>query len=466
MPEDGKVLVIGLDCAAPRLVFDELSGSLPNLERLMRSGTYGGLATCNPPITIPAWLAMFTGRTPGELGLYGFRHRAPGSYDNMWIANSLKIGAPTVWDLAGGRGRRCIVVAVPPSYPPYPVNGEMVSCFLTPDTDRVYTYPESLGEELEELGLSYVPDVEFRVDDKAKLLTGIYDMSEKRFAIMENLMRTRRWDLAVMVEIGLDRIHHGFWKYHDPEHHLYSPGNPFENAITDYYRYLDGEVGRLLDLAGDDATVLVVSDHGAKRMKGAFCLNQWMVEKGYLKLKKAPSGVSSLEDLEVDWAATSAWAWGGYYARVFINLEGREPMGLVRREEYEDFRERLAEEIREIRGPQGEKLENRVWTPDELYPDLKGDPPDLMVVLDDLYWRPAGTLGHSGLFLKENDTGPDDAVHDWQGIYIHRAPASSGRGMRDASIYQVAPIILEGLGLRIPAYMNAAPIGRDERNER
>jgi len=351
LSNDKKVLVIGLDCAAPGLVFERLKGELPNLERLMAGGTYGELESCVPPITIPAWMVMMTGRAPGELGLYGFRHRVPGTYEDIWIANSQKISAPTVWDLAGAAGKRCCVVAVPPSYPPYPVNGDLISCFLTPDTRRQFTYPAGLKMELEENGLAYVPDVEFRVEDKETLLAGIYDMTEKHFEINSYLMRERDWDLFVTVEIGLDRLHHGFWKYSDPEHHLYRPGSPLEDAIPGYYRYLDKKVGGLLEIAGGDTTVLVVSDHGAKRMKGAICINQWLEEQGYLVIRKSPEGVHKLEQADVDWEKTTAWGWGGYYSRIFLNVKGREPNGVVESGDFERVRDRIAEEIRSIKGP-------------------------------------------------------------------------------------------------------------------
>ena len=57
-----KVLVIGLDCAAPQLVFDMWRDQLPNLRRLMENGIYGQLMSCIPAITVPAWSSMFSGK--------------------------------------------------------------------------------------------------------------------------------------------------------------------------------------------------------------------------------------------------------------------------------------------------------------------------------------------------------------------------------------------------------------------
>ncbi|MDI6773427.1 MAG: nucleotide pyrophosphatase, partial [bacterium] len=85
--------------------------------------------------------------------------------------------------------------------------------------------------------------------------------------------------------------------------------------------------------------------------------------------------------------------------------------------------------------------------PEELYPSCLGDPPDLMVYFDDLYWRSAGTIGHPSLYLDENDTGPDDAVHAHEGLYIWHRPGTVGSRRSDATIYDVAPAVLRVLGL-------------------
>src|SRR5690349_20793158 len=71
-----KVVVIGLDCAEPSLVFDRYAQRLPSLSRLRERGLWGKLRSCDPPITVPAWMSMMSSRDPGALGYYGFRNRA------------------------------------------------------------------------------------------------------------------------------------------------------------------------------------------------------------------------------------------------------------------------------------------------------------------------------------------------------------------------------------------------------
>ena len=411
-----RLFVLGLDSAPPRILYRDLRGELENIESVME--VRRELRSTHPPITIPAWISMATGRTPGELGLYGFRHRRTGSYTDMYIANSRLVREKPVWAYVGQRGGRSIIVGVPPSYPPKPVRGWLVTDFITPGPDKNYTWPPSLKAEIERvLGGPYMFDVEFRLHDKDRIVRGLWRMTEIQFRVLEHLVTTRDWNLVFYVLIGTDRVQHAFWKYYDPSHPRYPGPNKYESVIPDYYKLVDKLFGRLLEKLPRDTEFIVVSDHGAKPMKGAFAVNQWLIEEGYLTLKKEPEkpGTDLRPDM-IDWSRTVAWGWGGYYARIFLNVKGREPQGVVEKEHYWDVLEELRRKLESIRGPGGEKWETRAYAPRELYPETRGDPPDLMVYFDDLYWRSAGTIGWPSMYLEENDRGPDDAVHDWIGV--------------------------------------------------
>jgi predicted AlkP superfamily phosphohydrolase/phosphomutase len=452
-------LIIGLDSAPPELLFEKFRDELPNIRRLMEEGFYARMRSCDPPITIPAWMVMVTGKSPGRLGLYGFRHRKGYSYTGGWIANSSSVKEEKLWEILARNGMRVCIVGVPPSYPPMPVNGDLISCFITPDSNREYTYPHELKNEIEKLVGPYPFDVEFRTDQRDVLLKDLHDMTEKHFRVIEHLLTTREWDFFMFVEIGLDRMHHAFWKFFDKDHAKYVAGNPYENAALNYYKKLDEHIGRLLKLVPSETVVVVVSDHGAKGMRGAFCINEWLMQEGYLVLKERPSEIVDLEKAAVDWSRTRAWGWGGYYARVFFNVKGREEQGVVDPKDFERERDELARKLQEIPDPEGRRMATYVYRPEDLYPVSLGDRPDLMVYFDDLFWRSAGTLGHKGLYLSENDTGPDDAVHAQYGTFILRDPQLEPIGqVPDMNILDVAPTLLERMGLPIPSSMEGKPI--------
>jgi len=454
-----RVLVIGLDCLTPQLVFDQWRDELPALNRLMTEGLWGPLRSTIPPITVPAWMSMMTGRDPGELGFYGFRNRADHSYKNLVFATSALVKEPTVWDLLSEAGKSVIVIGVPPTYPVKPVNGCLVSCFMTPDTKSQFTYPASLKTEVESVVGDYVFDVhDFRTEDKQRIIDQLYDMTEKRFRLARHLMETKPWDFFMLHEIGIDRIHHGFWKYMDATHPKHEPGNPYQDAIAKYYRFVDQQVGRLVELAGEDAAVLVVSDHGAKRMVGGICLNEWLMRRGYLTVAERPGKPTPLERLTVDWAKTSVWGSGGYYGRIFLNVEGREPQGIIRSSNYQAFRDGLAEELRAIPDHEGRPMRTQVYKPEEIYRQCNGVAPDLIVYFDDLEWRAVGTVGYDSIYTFKNDTGPDDSNHAQDGVCILRDGLGRTGSRAGLTLYDIAPTILEQFGLPIPTAMQGRVI--------
>ncbi|NOZ89589.1 MAG: nucleotide pyrophosphatase, partial [Crenarchaeota archaeon] len=377
------------------------------------------MRSCHPPITVPAWMVMFTGKTPGELGVYGFRHRRPGEF-GYYIVNSGYIREPTIWDEAGRRGLWVGVYGVPPTYPPRPVHGFMVTDFTTPGPDKPYTFPPWLRRELEQATGPTVFDIVYRSGDKDRVARDLFRMLENHQRQVEYLAARKRWDLFIYVEIAVDRAHHAFWKYFDRSHPRYVEHPRYSGVIPELYRRIDVWFERLHRSLPRDTVIVFASDHGIKAVKGAFTINQWLAEQGYLRLRVDPGELKPGTDLRedmVDWEHTIAWAWGGYYSRVFINLKGREKRGAVEPRYYEETLRQLRRDIEAIRGPGGEEWRNMAYRPEELYPVVRGDAPDLMVYLDDLWWRPAGTLGWPSLYLEENDRGPDDAVHDWIGVF-------------------------------------------------
>ncbi len=460
-----KVFVIGLDCADPKLVFEMWREELPNFRRLMEGGLYGNLESCHPPITVPAWACMLTSRDPGQLGVYGFRNRADYSYNRMNIATSKVITEDRVWDILSRDARLVTLVGVPQTYPPHPVNGRLITSFLTPSISSPYTYPADLKHEIAELlgAQPYMLDVpNFRTDDKDNLLRQIYDMTERRFKVVKWLMQEKPWEFFMFVEMGVDRIHHGMWKYFDKTHPLHEPGNKYQNAILDYYRYIDREIGELLARLDDNTAVIIASDHGAQAMQGGICLNEWLRREGYLVLKDEPPAdrIVPLEKVEIDWTKTKAWGAGGYYGRISLNVRGREPHGIVDPDDYEALRAELQTRLADITDPQGVKIGTVAHKPQELYREIKNIPPDLIVYFGNLAWRSVGSLGHNGVHTFKNDIGPDDANHAMQGMYILYDPRQSLGGRKvDVHIMDVAPTALNIMGLPIPRDMEGQVIG-------
>ena len=455
-----RTLLIGLDCAAPEILFGE--SGLTNFRRLMSRGCYGRLESVIPPITVPAWMCMSTSQDPGSLGVYGFRNRTNYSYDGLGVVNSQSITAPALWDYFGQDGQ-VVVVGVPPGFPPRKVNGVSIGCFLTPDTVRSdFTHPADLKQTLTALVGEYPVDVGgFRTDDKGWLRDKIYEMTRKHFQVIRYLMENVAWQYFQFVEIGLDRIHHGFWKYHDPKHRQYVPNSGFENVVRDYYAYLDEEIGSILELVDEADTVLVASDHGAQRLDGGFCVNEWLCREGLLTLKERPAKPGPLKPSQIDWTRTQVWSEGGYYARVFLNVEGREPQGIVPQDRYEEVLADIRARLEALLDDRGEPMHTQVFRPKDIYREQKRIPPDLIAHFGGLYWRSIGGVGYDNLYIQENDTGPDDCNHAQFGAFILSGPGVAIRGeVEGMHLLDVAPTLLDLAGRPIPSSMQGRSLCR------
>jgi predicted AlkP superfamily phosphohydrolase/phosphomutase len=454
-----RVAVIGLDCGTPQVLFDRVADEVPNINALMQRGMHGELASITPPITIPAWACAMTGKTPGQLAIYGMRNRKDTTYEGLSIATSLSVQEPTVWDLLGERGLRSLLIGVPPGYPPRPLNGWRIPCFLTPPTvvqekpDKI-TYPAELWSEVDEAlgGDEYIFDVpNFRNQPVEYTLQRVFEMTERRFRVARRLVTTKPWDYFMMVEMGPDRLHHMFWQYVDPAHPKYEAGNRFESSFRDYYRALDTEVGRLLEVLPDDVIVIVASDHGGRPMQGGVQFNEWLAKEGYLTFSEPVTKPTPIKEAPIDWARTAAWGDGGYYGRLFLNVKGREPDGTVDPSTYDDLRDEITAKLEAMPGPDGDPLGTTVIRPQDAYPEVRGVAPDLLVYFGDLAWRSVGQVGTGEIFTYENDTGPDGANHDRTGVFVMAGVPGQPTGRREGmSLVDVGPSILSLYGIDPP----------------
>jgi predicted AlkP superfamily phosphohydrolase/phosphomutase len=238
-----------------------------------------------------------------------------------------------------------------------------------------------------------------------------------------------------------------------PKH---EPGNRFENAIREFYRYCDREVGEIASLLPRDTALLVVSDHGARSLQGGICFNEWLIDNGYLTLLDYPSKPTPINQCAIDWSRTRAWGDGGYYGRLFMNVKGREPQGCVDPADYEKVRDELIQGIESIADPAGKSIGSRAYKPADIYREVRNVAPDLMVYFGNLDWRSIGTVGTRALHTFENDTGPDDANHDWHGIFMMKTPHGTTQPMGEQQglrLYDVGPTALRLAGLQPPEEM-------------
>ncbi len=287
-----KLIVIGIDGATPDLMFSWMNkGMLPNFDRIRLHGTFGQLRSVPNQRSAAAWSSFITGTNPGKHGIFEFYERIPGSHSVRFTRAAMRDGT-SFWKYLSDKGKTVLVVNVPMSYPAEEIKGCVISGLDAPGKYSAgFTYPSELLREIEKEIGPYVQEpgvtslmIAGRISEA---LEKIIDSVRQRGKTVRYLMSRYNWDTTVAVFRETDPAQHCFWKY------LNEDGSEFRDAIFKVYQEIDNEVGKILDAAGPDARVLIMSDHGfGFRQHGNGCLNQWLKEAGFLRMKNSNRGIS------------------------------------------------------------------------------------------------------------------------------------------------------------------------------
>jgi predicted AlkP superfamily phosphohydrolase/phosphomutase len=224
-----------------------------------------------------------------------------------------------------------------------------------------------------------------------------------------HLMKTRRWDMVFTLFSPPDHVQHLFYRLLDPKHPRYDTQLAIEygNAILNIYRRMDEVLGHVMEIVGNDATLIVLSDHGFETFRKAVNLNTWLLENGYMRLKGQGRSYG-LSDLfgsgqffeTVDWSQTRAYALG--LGLIFINLRSREGEGIVAPgHESETLKQEIAAKLEALEdGETSERVIYRVYDGSKVYSGKRtAEAPDLVVGFNRGYrvsWQTAlGGFGKS-----------------------------------------------------------------------
>jgi predicted AlkP superfamily phosphohydrolase/phosphomutase/tetratricopeptide (TPR) repeat protein len=281
-----RLLLVGWDAADWKVIDPLLArGEMPNLAHLIASGVRGNNATIYPPLSPMVWTSIATGKRPTKRGIHGFTELTEDGLSVRSVTN-LSRKTKAFWNILNQNGKRCIVVGWWPSHPADPINGAMVSNHfpLTTEDDPQRpllpgtTHPPEFADRLVELRIHgmditgdilrlFVPDWQKVDQDKDKSLhdlAGIIAETMSIHAAATELMETESWDMAAVYFAGIDHFSHRFMRYHARKRSRPGTTDPalFCDVVANAYRYHDVMLGRLIQLAGPDAAVMVVSDHG------------------------------------------------------------------------------------------------------------------------------------------------------------------------------------------------------------
>ncbi len=415
------VLVLALDGAT----FDVIRplaemGQLPNLAAWMSQGKAGPLASTTPPVTFPAWSSFMTGLPPADHGIFDFTQKKRGEYRLRFI-NSTDREAPSIFRRVSDAGGNVLVLGMPATHPPEPLDGLLVCGFDAPvstGTDERSASDPLIYREIAKVAGPWMrPELNesSRADDfhERAVETLLARIDRKRDFALEALDRVRAQrhgalpSMTMIVFSESDTVGHHYWRDHDGDspRHDGAASPERRDALANVYRRLDQACGALRDAVGPDVLCVVMSDHG---MGGAsdkiVHLNRYLAERNLLHRRVGPGrfvdrSARKLRDLALAWLpaavaqqifrrARAAAAelesrarFGGFDWRrtlafseeantnpgVWINLEGREAEGCVSPADYETVRESTIEALLAWRLPSGDPVVIRALRREEVH---------------------------------------------------------------------------------------------------
>lgn len=500
-----KVVILGLDGATLDLIKPWAdAGLMPTFKRLMEQGAYGKLRSTIPPITPAAWSSFITGVNPGKHSVFDFTGHKDDSYD-LYMVKSSNRQAPSLWQLASQAGHPVAVFNVPVTYPPERVDGVMVSGLMTPPTAKDASWPPELQKELQvavpEWGI--LNEGIYKRGREVEFVGEIMKVNETTFGVASYLMKRQPWDLFVTVFQTSDLIAHFMWRQMETKG-ADAPEPTREvvaNAMQNCYRDLDVKLGKLIEEAGKDCNVIVLSDHGHGRMDNYFAVNTWLLAKGYIKLKQnvstrlksllyrlhfTPSNLFWLVDKfgfgssvrrvsnkkaaatkqqikriflsfdDIDWSRTRAYSTG-YCGPIYVNLKGRDQYGVVNPgKEYDELLDALSADLRTLKEPgTGMPFVGEIHRGRDIYSGpYAHKSPDLVFFPRDWKYMVLGVVE----FLSNNWIGKSiekTGHHRMDGIVFLAGPGiRPGYEISGASITDIAPTALALLGVPVPEGMD------------
>jgi len=492
-----KVFVLGIDGFDWNLLKSYIQqDQLPTFKKLLDEGVGGELTTTIPPITGSAWSSLVTGKNPGKHGIFDFFHRKGGTYD-MTPINSSDRCEKSIWDILSKKRKKMVVMNIPGTYPPKKVSGVMVTGKLTPSEKNIFTYPPSLSSRLRIK--NYIIHIKEVYSDRNEedFLKDVYYTLEKRVEVALNLLNSYEWDFFIVNFDCVDEVQHWFWQYMDSRRNGLNSQKvrKYKKAILQIHQKMDQVLKEFLRNLDEKTTVMIVSDHGFGPQYGLIHLNNWLMDHGLLMLKKNLSskvkfwlfrhGFSpqtlynlltklGLQNLisrrgtggrerarfllkklflsfsNVDWSRSKAYSFGMSGA-IFVNLRGREPEGIVEKEEYERVREYIVEESKKLRNPRTkERLIRYIIKKEKIYSGpCVNMAPDLLVVPTETY----SAFGDFEFFSHSLvSSAPQTGFHRMSGVFIIRGGnIRRGRILNNINIMDVAPTILKAMELPIPS---------------
>ncbi len=281
MDDSPKVIVIGIDGGTWELLKPLIEiDYLPNIKKLVKRGSYGNLESTVPPVTGPAWSSFVTGCTPLKHGVYDFVIEKSGKSK---LATNKDIRYPTFYKILSDCGFRCVIIALPLSYPPSATNSIIFPDFFSPS---LYIYPKCAKKYIKNYRLT--PDMNKKGEE---LIEELIKFEKEHMESAKEMFFNEKWDLFFIHFITSDIVSHRY--FGDMLRHT----NIGKSALR-VFKNIDNCIGWFVKNKPKNSIIVILSDHGFGEYSKTFYINTWLEKKGYLQ-KKTISGHGPKEVFDI-----------------------------------------------------------------------------------------------------------------------------------------------------------------------
>lgn len=473
-----KVLIIGLDGGTWK-IFKPLmeEGKMPALGKMFEEGASGVLRSTIPPITAAAWASFQTGVNPGKHGIIDFQSFDPKTKRTQ-LVNSGHLKLDTIWKLASRHNKKIISINVPLTYPPREVNGVVIGGMLSPKVDRNFVRPPDVYER-------FIKDHDYkitagRLEKRASMklqdfINNQIKAEQIRFKVAQQLMEEYEWDLFMVHNQLMDGIQHAFYPYLDPQSGSYDREK--HKKISEFYRMSDRFIRELIEQAGDNTTVILLSDHGHREVSTYVNLNAWLREKGYLALTykrflgKMLSGLRKLDVINLEKKILGKLVKS---PTLIAELSRKASSNLINWEKTEAFMinggmwgnlhckdektiNKITQELQSFKGPVNNlNVVKNIYRKEEIFSgSYLGQLPDLFLSPNEGYAFHAPLIKDIKPFHRADITRYDRVgIHDQNGVLVLQGQNVKIHKNMQADIVDLAPTIFALLDIPIPKYMD------------
>jgi predicted AlkP superfamily phosphohydrolase/phosphomutase len=425
-----RTCVVGLDGVPFSLVQRFIrDGVMPNLADIVAKGGLHRMRVTLPEISMVSWTSFMTGTGPGEHGIFGFTDLEPGTY-RLRFPIFPDVEIPTMWEEMGERGKRCVVINQPATYPARRINGVMISGFVAIELIRA-VFPPIHAARLRKIGYELDIDTMAARKDPDVLFRQLGETLAGRRLAIDLFWDDIDWDFFQVVVTGTDRVFHYQWNALDDE------SNPNRERFLDYFRKVDRFIGRLYErfepVSGrkhPEEGFFLLSDHGFTAVRQEVYLNAWLRENGYLSY--STDAPTSLEDLG---AGTKAFVMDP--GRVYINRKDRYPRGCVAPGEVEGLKREIADGLRGLRF-EGDPVIAAVHPAGEIYRGPKVESGPDLVAVSNYGYDLKGSVKEPKVFNRTDLEG----MHTWDDAFFW----SAGETPPNVKITDLRSIITRAVG--------------------